>query len=45
MVLYPNLVVVGLFAGLTVLGWWFGVSCQARFALIYNKRKEMKVAD
>jgi hypothetical protein len=23
-ILYPNLVVVGLFAALTILGWWLG---------------------
>ncbi len=45
MVFYPNLVVVGVFAGLTLLGWWLGISCQARSPLMYNKIKEMKVAD
>ena len=45
MVLYPNLVVVGLFAFLTALGWWLGVSCQVRSASIYNETKGLKVAD
>jgi hypothetical protein len=44
-VVYPNLVVVGLFACLTLLGWWLGVSCQARSVLTSNKTKDMETAD
>lgn len=44
-VVYPNLIVVGLFACLTLLGWWLGISCQAQSALISNKTKNMNVAD
>jgi len=39
-IVYPNLVVVGIFAGLTLLGWWLGITCQAQdVSISKNKRR------
>jgi uncharacterized protein DUF6640 len=44
-IVYPNLIIVGIFAGLTLLGWWLGISCQAESRFIYNKQKQIFSAD
>lgn len=44
-IVYPNLIVVGIFAGLTLLGWWLGISCQAQDVSILKEQKEIRAAD
>jgi hypothetical protein len=43
--IYPNLVVVGLFAALTLLGWRLGTACQPLATVKSNNRKEIDTAD
>jgi hypothetical protein len=44
-IVYPNLIVVGIFSGLTLLGWWLGVFCQAQDVSILKEQKEIRAAD
>lgn len=43
-IVYPNLIVVGIFAALTLLGWWLGTSCQVDNSGMQNKTKDIRSA-